>query len=743
MTDIPTGQAAADLLKEARDRLAMCVIAEADDRREAQEDFRFIAGEQWPDDMRNLRQVERRPCLTINKLPAFVHQVINEQRMNRPAIKVHPVDSGADVEVAEVEQGMIRYIEYNSNADAAYDTAVAHATIGGRGFFRLITDYSDEESFDQEIKFKRVQNPFTVYFDPFSTEPDGSDARFCFISDILTRAEFKAQYPKAEANTAAALTVGAGDQALVWISEETVRVAEYYRVKTTPATLCRLEDGTSVWKDELPEGAVVVKERQSEKRVIEWFKITAADVLERTELVCSYIPVFPVYGDEQIVNGRIRRNGMVRFARDPQRMYNFWMTSATEEVSLRPKTPFIGAVGQFETGKKDWKSANQRSFAFLEYDPIEVNGVLAPPPQRSQMADVPTGVLAMAMHASDNIKATTGIFDASLGAQGNETSGRAINARQREGDTANFHFADNLARTIKHAGRCILQMIPRIYDTQRIVRVLGEDDKMDMVEVNAPNVEQKPTKEGAIHAVLNDLTTGRYDVTISTGPSFTSKRAEAAEGMMQLAQANPQVWMAGADIMVRNLDWPGADELSERFKKLLPPELQDEDEDAPPAAIPPQIQQVLQQAAQEIQQLQGALQEAQSGMAIKRIETESRERIAEAQEETKRQIATLNNETKHEVEELKGMVQLLVAKATPPPGMAEDVGEDFKTEAPQGASSVSGIPPEQMAELAQLIAATMAQNKPSGRRRMMVTAPSGAVYHGEVMDDDEQPQGEE
>lgn len=674
MTEKLTGKAKDDLLKEARDRLALCIKQDAENRKEAIEDFRFYAGEQWPDDMRRLRQVEARPCLTINKLPAFVHQVINEQRMNRPSIKVHPVDSGADVEVAEVEQGMIRYIEYNSNADVAYDTAVAHATIGGFGYFRLVTDYCEEDSFDQEIKFQRVQNPFSVYT-ALHTEPDGSDMQYCFITDLISKDEFKAQYPGAEAGDAQSLTVGAGDSALTWISDNQVRIAEYYRIKTTPATLCRLEDGSDVWEDEMPDGAVCVKKRRSEKRTVEWFKITAADILEQTEIPCKWIPVFPVYGDEHIVDGRIRRNGMVRFARDPQRMYNFWMTSATEEVSLRPKTPFIGAVGQFDTSKKDWKSANTRSFAFLEYDPIEVNGVLAPPPQRSQMSDVPTGVLAMAMHASDNIKATTGIFDASLGAQGNETSGRAINARQREGDTANFHFADNLARTIRHAGRCLLWMIPKVYDTPRIVRVMGEDDKMDMVPVNTPNAQGEMTEDGAIKAVVNDLSVGRYDVTIGVGPSYTSKRAEAAEGMMQLAQANPQVWMAAADLMVRNLDWPGADEIADRFKKMLPPELKDDDEQQ--TQLPPQVQQVLQQAAQEIQGLQQALQEAQSGLAVKQLETDSRERIAAAAEETKRYIAELNADVKHDVAELTGMVQLLAKQIAPPPDLAAEVAEDY------------------------------------------------------------------
>jgi Phage P22-like portal protein/LAGLIDADG-like domain len=1013
-----------DLLKEARDRLAACIKHSADDRREAAEDFRFIAGEQWPADMRQLRQVEARPCLTINKLPAFVHQVLNDQRMNRPSIKVHPVDDDADVEVAEVEQGMIRYIEYNSNADVAYDTSVGHATIGGAGYFRLVTDYTEEDSFDQEIKFRRVQNPFSVYVDPFSQEPDGSDMMYCFITELVSKAEFKTQYPDALATGADSLTVGSGDASVVWMSDDSVRVAEYYKVVNEPAKLVRLEDGRDIYETDMQEGDVVLvgpdgrpKSRDSFKRSVHWYKITGADVLETTEIPCKWIPVFPVYGDEQIVDGKIRRNGMVRFARDPQRMYNFWMhqsldtpvvtpggwstigalkigdqvfsdtgevsnvigkspvyigkdcyrvtfgdgssvvssaehpwvveergkrtssgfkwvsrklrtdeldpaqhciksagplqmpaadlplepyalgvwlgdgsrgsgavsssvediepmrqeliarglnvgeargldrspcfsiygicgalrelgvfndkripaaymrasadqrlellrglmdtdgtvhhasgscmftqadeamaeqvrelivslgmrvgvtrrearvsmlanghqingtgstqlafmpvdgvrvfglprkaatqtrerkrhprraqhkivsveridsvpvqcigidapshlylcgkamipthnTSATEEVSLRPKAPFIGAVGQFDTSKKEWKQANTRSFPFLEYDPITVDGVMAPSPQRQQMADVPSGVLAMAMHASDNIKATTGIFDASLGAQGNETSGRAITARQREGDTANFHFSDNLARTIRHAGRCILWMIPKVYDTERIVRVLGADEKMDMVPVNTPNHQQKPNQAGAIKSVLNDLTTGRYDVTIGVGPSYTTKRAEAVDAMMAVGQSWPQIWQIAGDKMIRAMDWPDADEIADRVAKTLPPELQDKDPNAPEEQrqLPPQVQQALQQAAQEIQQLQQALQEAQSGMAVKQLEVDSRERIAAAAEETKRYVSDSSNDVRHDIAELAGMVQLLAKQIQPPADLSSEVSADL------------------------------------------------------------------
>jgi hypothetical protein len=725
------------ILKELRDRLAACIKHSAEDRQESAEDHSFFGGNQWPNEMRKLRQVEARPCLTINKLPSFLHQVMNDQRQNRPSIKVHPVDSGADPEVAEVIQGAIRYIEYNSNADIAYDTAVAHATIGGFGYFRLVTEYVSETSFDQEIRFRRVQNPFSVYIDPFSQEPDGSDMMFCFVTELVSKTEFRGQYPKATLTGSEGLNVGQADTQALWLTDDSIRIAEYYRISTKRVTLCRLSDGSEGYKEDLPkglpDGIEIVKERQTEKRTVEWFKCTGMEVLERTEIPCKWIPVFPVYGEEHVIDGKIKRNGMVRWARDPQRMYNFWMTSATEEVSLRPKTPFIGAVGQFETAKKDWKQANNKSFAFLEYDPIEVNGIQAPAPQRQGMADVPTGVLAMAMHASDNIKATTGIFDASLGAQGNETSGRAITARQKEGDTANFHYADNETRTIRHAGRCIVNMLPKVYDTPRIMRILGADEKMDMVPVNTPNHEGKPDDSGAIKAVLNDLTVGQYDVTIGVGPSYTTQRAEAVDAMMQVGQAYPTLWQVAGDKIVRSMDWPGADEIADRLEKTLPPGIAEEKDDQQQQQLPPQVTQALQQVSQEIQQLQQQLQQSESGMAAKQLDAQVKVHLAEqaqkseqARLDSQERIAAMNNDTKHEIAELQGMVQMLLQKMQPPPALAADVNADLasepKEEKPQ---------PDAVALLGQLVSAM----NPPKRKRLSITAPSGAVYQGDISEE--------
>lgn len=598
------------ILAEVVKRVQWSVDFDAETRREALDDLRFRGGYQWPDPLRRNRELEARPCLTINKLPAFVHQIVNDIRQNQPSIKIHPVDSGADVKTAEIIQGMIRHIEYASSADFCYDTASDHAVTIGFGYWRLVTAYCDEKSFDQDIRFQRIRNPFTVYCGPH-LEPDGSDMMWCIISEDVPRDEFKREYPNANASSQANWPSGTGDNVVQWLSAGSVRVAEYYRIETKPAMLCMLFDGTTAYEDELPNDAIVLQKRKSEKRVVTWRKCTAVDVLDEKEIPGRFIPVFPVYGDELDIDGRVIRSGVVRWAKDPQRMYNYWMTSATEEVSLRPKTPFIGAEGQFEGHEMKWAQSNQRSFPFLEYKPTTVDGVLVPPPARQPMADMPSGILAMAMHANDNIKATTGIFDASLGARGNETSGKAIMARQREGDISNFHYTDNLARSIRHCGRVIVSWIPEIYDTQRIVRVLGDDDSLAYKVINERQLRHEMDEMSQtiqeVEEVVNNVTVGKYDVTVSMGPSYSTMRQEAADAMVQFGQAWPKLMDIAGDKVVKAMDWPGADEIATRIKRTLPAELTREDNDPENQAeadLPQEVTAQLERASQYIQMLQ-------------------------------------------------------------------------------------------------------------------------------------------
>jgi len=683
-----------DIIKEALEYYNNVIQYDSENRTQALADLEFLLGDQWDQGARQIRQVEQRPCLTINKLPAFLAQVTNDQRKNKVSIKTHAVDEDADDEIAEILQGLIRHIEYSSNADVAYDRAINSAAAIGFGYYRLTTDYCNPKSFDQEIRFKSIRNPFTVYFDPYSTEPDGSDQKKCLISEEMPREDFKRQYPKSEASNDSFLT-GTGNSA--WINKTSIRIGEYYRIEETEADLYLLADGSTVWADELIAGVMPVDKRKSTKRKVMWYKITGVDILERAEIKCNWIPVFPVYGAEVDINGKVFRSGMIRNAKDPAKMYNVWMTAATEEIASRAKAPYIGAEGQFEGHEKKWRQANVRNFPYLEYKPKTADGQLAPPPQRQPMADIPVGVLTMAQHASDDIKATTGIYDASLGARSNETSGRAIFARQQEGDNANFHFTDNRNRTIRHTGRCIISMVPNYYDATRIIRIMGEDGKIQAKTINQPlPPEQQEVDEygNAIKTVLNDLTVGEFDVTESVGPAYETALMETADKLVQLAGNWPELMALAGDKVIQAMDIKGGDEIADRIKRSMPPNITGDGDQDPKAQLAAQaqqmaqMQQALQMSEQHMQDLEQKLQKAESGTEREMIKAQAQaERESEKnallyaleqiRTDSAERIAAANNETRADVAELAGMVQLLVQKMQPPPALASDVNEDL------------------------------------------------------------------
>jgi hypothetical protein len=667
------------IISECMDRMRISMAADGENRTNGLDDLAFLKGDQWDERIKQQRALDGRPCLTINKLPTFLHQVTNSQRQNIPSIKVHPTHQKM-TKVAEVVQGAIRHIEYKSNADVAKDTAVNSAAAIGFGYFRLITQYCDDSGFDQEICFKRIRNPFTVYFDPASAEIDGSDQQWCVISVRMPRSEFKVEYPNADPCDFGVVR-GLGDRYQDWITSEEVRIAEYYRIHRQKATAVLLSNGESGWKDkllELPEGVTIIKERQSTRNVVQWFKLSALQVLERAEIPCKWIPVFPVWGDEIDLDGRVYRRGMIRDAKDPARMYNYWMTSATEEVGLRPKAPFIGAEGQFEGHEIKWAQANVRSFPYLEYKPKTLGGQLAPPPQRQQMTDVPVGVLQMALHASDDVKSTTGVFDASLGARSNETSGVAIKQRDRQGETTNYHYIDNLNTTLRHVGRCILDMWPKVYDGTRTLQIMGADGKVSSVDVNKPTMGTDETGQ-AVEMLENDMSVvADFGVTISVGPSYDTLRQEAVDGMIQTAQSWPKLMDIAGDKVVRSMDWPMAEEIADRIEKTIPPELRVEDTDGGakndlvdtpfgPVSVE-QLPAMLGQIKQQMDQMAQALQEAEAGIQKARIDADSRVRTAE-----------INADAKKDVEEIKGWISMLLTKMQPPPALtaaAFDLGEN-------------------------------------------------------------------
>lgn len=680
------------ILEEAKARFKIVEEAEHELRQDALDDEEFAAGDQWPDDIKADRDRDRRPCLTINKLPQHIKQITNDQRQNRPSIKVHAVDDKADVETAKIFSGLIRHIEYNSNADAAYDTAFEKAVRSGRGFFRVITDYVSPLSFDQEILIKRIKNPFSVFFDPFSTEPDGSDANFAFITEDVSKDDFIKRYPKSKLASSGEWE-SVGNSAPGWMGDKSARVAEYFYKDFKTETIVLLSNGeVGLKKDlvKLPPDVTIVAERETQIPVIKWCKHTAFEILEKREWLGIYIPIIPVYGEELDIDGKRILKGIVRDAKDPQRMLNFWKSAETEAIALAPKTPFIAEEGQLEGYEADWQTANTRNHAFLKYRAKSIGGHPVPPPQRQAFEPAVQAITQAAMFAADDIKGSTGIHDSTLGARSNETSGVAIQRRNNQAQTSNFHFVDNLTRSIRHLGRVIIDLIPKIYDTARAARIIGEEGEHEVIRIN-----QEFEHKGKL--VSYDLSKGKYDVTVDVGPSYASKRQEAVASMIEITRANPKVMDVAGDLMVKNMDWPGSQEVAERIKKTLPPGLADDPNKKSP--LPPEAQAQMQQMGGMIEQLTAKLNELQSEKEQKLLELESKERIEMAKLETQAAIELAKLESKEAITQLNAQITDLqrrqdLLRAQVPIQFEEDSQENFAQ--PLDGGMPADVEPEQI-----------------------------------------------
>jgi len=660
----PLESGRSSIITECAQNLKTAVDAETQNRAEGLQDLKFSAGDQWPAMIQTARELEHRPCLTINKTDAFVRQAVNNMREQRPRIQVHAVADGADKQRADVIAGLMRHIQVNSNADVAYDTAADFQVRMGWGYWRVVSRYVREDSFDQELYIDRVRNPFTVYFDPSSTAPDGSDAEWCVISDRMTKKKFRRKYPKAQFVDFSNL--GSGDELMDWATDDEIRVAEYFKVEKTPDVLCLLSTGKTAYKSQLKQdeldrlGITIVQERESVRRRVMWYKMTAKEILAEREWPGRWIPVIPVYGAEYEIEGKVIRYGMVRGMQDPQRMYNFWRTAETEVVALAPKAPWLVAEGQIEGKEEAWNAANNKSFAYLEYKPIVQDGVPVQPPERLQPQGMPQAQVNAAIGASEDMKAVAGMFDPALGAPGQETSGVMVQRRQAQSDRSNFHFYDNLCRSIRHTGKIILDLIPHYYDTQRVIRIIGEDGVPDSVTIN----QKQMNEQGIVAATLNDVTVGEYDVVIDTGPGYQTKREEAADNMLGLlgTPLGEKVAATADDIIMRQFDWPGADQIAERLAAANPIAMA---EKQMPENIPDDVKAMIAQLQGKNQQLTQALQQAELDkkyrMSVEQMKQSGEMQRAQMQDETKRHDVASRDTTARDIEEIKGHIALLLA----------------------------------------------------------------------------------
>jgi len=661
-----------DVLSTARDRLSMAISAYSESREDELDDLRFYAGSpdnqwQWPADVLATRgavqgqTINARPCLTINKLPQHVHQITNDQRQNRPSVKVIPVDDNADVEVAEIFNGMVRHIEYISDADVAYDTACENQVAYGEGYIRVLTEYCDDDTFDQDIKIARVRNSFSVYMDPLIQDPCGSDAKWCFITEDLSKDEYARLFPNASPLSTLE-TLGVGDQNLSqWLNTDTIRIAEYFycdyerkKLNLYPGNVTAFE-GTPEDKQLKAVYGTPKKSRDAEIKKIKWCKINGYEILEEQEWAGSCIPVVRVIGNEYEVEGRIYISGLVRNAKDAQRMYNYWTSQEAEMLALAPKAPFIGYGGQFEGYESQWKTANTQNWPYLEVNPdvTDGQGAILPLPQRAQPPMASSGLMQAKLGASEDIKSATGQYNASLGQQSNERSGRAILARQREGDVGTYHYQDNLARAVRYVGRQLVDLIPKIYDTQRIARIIGLDGETKMVKIDptqAEPVRKIQNQEGIVIDKVYNPSVGKYDVVVATGPGYATKRQEALEAMAQLLQGNPQLWTVAGDLFVKNMDWPGAQEMSKRFAKTIDPKLMGDAEDNPALQA---AQQQMQAMAAELDQLHQMLQNVGKSMEAQDMERKDYEaKIKAFDAETKRIAAVQAGMSEEQIQDI-------------------------------------------------------------------------------------------
>lgn len=555
-----------DLIKEIRDRFEESATFWDETFTDMTDDLNFVNGDQWPSDMKKDREVDGRPCLTINKLANYGDQVIGDIRQNEPAITVKPVDSGSDPQVAEILTGLIRNIEIQSTAEIAYDTAAESAVWCGKGTFRVITEYAGEDTFDQDIRIKRIKNPFSVYWDPAATEWDMSDAKYCFITERIPRDEFKRLYPDAGLSEFSA----SKDKNSYWSDEKTIRIAEYFKKENVKKTIYLLKNpvtGMETVQDTKVEGAEVLQERKIETHKIVWYKTNGREILDGpTDWPGKYIPICEVWGKELNIEGKTVYRGVIRNAKDPQRLYNYSRSHGAEVTALAPKAPYLVTARMINNYQPHWNTAHKKNWPYLPYDVDPAAPSVMP--KRSEPPMQSTAIMQEITIADQELHDTTGLQQSNLGQKSNESSGRAILARQREGDVANYTYYDNLGRAMTYCGKVLLDLIPKIYDSARIVRIIGETGDDQFVPVNQP-VQTQDENGQAIEKVF-DLTVGKYDVVVSIGPSYSTQREEAAANMLEFLKVVPDAGPLIADLLTKQFDWPGADEISERLKALAP-----------------------------------------------------------------------------------------------------------------------------------------------------------------------------
>jgi hypothetical protein len=595
------------VLFEARHRFQRISDWEGTFRTQFVDDIRFAHGDsdnhwQWPDAMFSDRDAAQRPSLTVNKVRQHCLQVVNDAKQNKPQIRITPVSDEATKASADVFEGVVRHIEYMSNASVAYDTATEHQVQGGIGWWRINTAIEDDNGFDKGLRIQRVRDALSVWADPDIQEVDGSDMRFAFIVDDVAREMFQAKYPEyadrvPQASFAGPVIVGG------WLDEDHVRVAEYFRLSEREDVLHLMPDGSTIRESEVQGGQTMrdlrmisLRRRHMMSNEVEWFKIVGGEIVDRDVWPGKYIPLVRVVGEEAVIEGRLERKGHVRALKDPQRIYNYWTSSGVEAVALQSKTPYVAAAESIEAFQGYWDTANTVNHSVLPYNARDDQGSPLPPPARQDPPQMPQAYIQGMQIAQSEMMMASGQYAPNMGQPSpNEISGKAIQARQRQGDTATYHFIDNLAIAIRFTGRILLDLIPKVYDTPRVMHILALDGSVGRVQLDpqqpqalqqvanqSPQAAQQgsagplpPTPLEQISAQITRIfnpNVGRYEVQADVGPAYATKRQQAYDAFVQIVATAPQVMQIAGDLLFKAADFPMAEELAERLQRLVPPQ---------------------------------------------------------------------------------------------------------------------------------------------------------------------------
>lgn len=618
-----------DFLEWVRKTFQDDLQADKENREEGVKDLEFFAGEQWDDAVKQKRG--DKPVLTLNRLPAFVQQLVGNRRLNETHIKIIP-DSGGTKDVAQIREGLVRNIQKVSRADRAYDKAYENQVICGIGNFQLALTAAHDDVFDQDITIEGIPNPFSVVWDRMAVDPTGEDARHVFVVDTLDKTSFEEMYPESRPSEMTNDTNLLGSlKAEGWVTDSTVRVVSVWRLRSEPAVVAMLTDGdvVEVKSEEhfleiseqiqtQADGSLMV--RETERRFAEMHLVTGHDILEGPyRLQIQRVPVFRANGWEVNVGDKRTRFGLVRFLRDPQRLHNYWRSVIAERLMLSPKAPWTGPASAFEGYEEEWRNAHRNDAGYIPW-----NDEAPQAPQRTEPAQMEQALINEAGMASQDIRDITNLHEASMGQQSNEVSGRAITARQRVGELGSVIYQDNLNEAQGEAGKVINQLIPTVYDTARIIKVLKpESESIDSITINDPENPESI-----------DITIGKYDVTTVTGPSYVTKRVEAADSMLNLINAMPETMAVAADKIVEAQDWPGAEEIARRLRLTLPPGMLSEED-----MSPEQKQQQQQQAQAQAQQQQ--VQMAQTQADLQEKQARATEAMARARQSAASAIKSL------------------------------------------------------------------------------------------------------